>query len=126
MFEMIRPTGTKNISIFSKEYTLSIKHEDGHYIIFSSKMDDIICQTLNEAVCEYCKKIIKYKYAKTLFITCSYIEYLKEEEQIIINSLDELKPALKKLKFNAVYLIGFNYNQVQEYFLKSENISTLF
>ena len=69
---------------------------------------------------------IKYKYAKTLFITCSYIEYLKEEEQIIINSLDELKPALKKLKFNAVYLIGFNYNQVQEYFLKNENISTLF
>ena len=58
MFEMIRPTGAKNISIFSKEYTLSIKYEGGQYIIFSDKMQDQICNTINEAVCEYCKKII--------------------------------------------------------------------
>ena len=69
---------------------------------------------------------IKYKYAKTLFITSSYTEYLNKEEQIIINNLDELKPTLKKLKFNAIYLIGFSHNQVQEYFLKSEDITTLF
>ena len=31
---------------------------------------------------------IKYKYAKTLFITSSYTEYLNKEEQIIINNLD--------------------------------------
>ncbi len=69
---------------------------------------------------------IKYKYAKTLFITSSYTEYLNKEEQIIINNLDELKPTLKKLKFNAIYLIGFSHNKVQEYFLKSEDITTLF
>jgi ferrochelatase len=87
----------------------------------------IICQdikNLYEYEILYLK--IKYKYAKTLFITLSYIKYLPQEEQIIINNLDELKPMLKKLKFNAVYLIGFNYNQVQEYFLKNEHQLTLF
>ena len=87
----------------------------------------IICQdikNLYEYEILYLK--IKYKYAKTLFITLSYIKYLPQEEQIIINNLDELKPMLKKLKFNAVYLIGFNYNQVQEYFLRNEHQLTLF
>ena len=87
----------------------------------------IICQDLknlydNEIL--YIK--IKYKYAKTIFITSEYIEYLKKDEQIIINELDELKPILRKLKFNAIYLTGFNYNQVQEYFLQSEKTITLF
>lgn len=87
----------------------------------------IICQdikNLYEYEILYLK--IKYKYAKTLFITLSCIKYLPQEEQIIINNLDELKPMLKKLKFNAVYLIGFNYNQVQEYFLRNEHQLTLF
>ncbi len=69
---------------------------------------------------------IKYKYAKTIFITSEYIDYLKKDEQIIINNLDELKPILRKLKFNAIYLMGFNYTQVQTYLLKSENPLTLF
>jgi hypothetical protein len=68
----------------------------------------------------------KYKYARTIFITTNYTEYLKEDEQIIIKELDELKPILKKIKFNAIYLMGFNYNQVQEYLLKSEKSLTLF
>ena len=87
----------------------------------------IICQdikSLYEYEILYLK--IKYKYAQTLFISLSYIKYLPQEEQIIINNLDELKPMLKKLKFNAVYLIGFNYNQVQEYFLRNEHQLTLF
>ena len=87
----------------------------------------IICQDIkglyeNEIL--YIK--IKYKYAKTVFITSEYIEFLKTDEQIVINNLDELKPMLRKSKFNAVYLIGFNYNQVQEYFLQTEKTSTLF
>lgn len=69
---------------------------------------------------------IKYKYAKTIFISSEYVQYLKEDEQIIIKELNELKPILRKIKFNAVYLTGFSYNQVQEYFLQSEKISTLF
>jgi hypothetical protein len=87
----------------------------------------IICQDIkslydNEIL--YIK--IKYKYAKTIFITSEYIECLKKDEQILIKELDELKPILRKSKFNAVYLIGFNYNQVQEYFLQSEKTLTLF
>ena len=87
----------------------------------------IICQDIkglyeNEIL--YIKT--KYKYAKAVFITSEYIEFLKTDEQIVINNLDELKPMLRKSKFNAVYLIGFNYNQVQEYFLQTEKTSTLF
>jgi len=87
----------------------------------------ILCQDIKELYeYEILYLKIKYKYAKTLFITSQYVHYLKEDEQILINNLDELKPMLKKLKFNAIYLIGFNHNQVQEHLLKSEHISTLF
>ena len=87
----------------------------------------IICQNnkdLYENEISYVKK--KYKYAKTIFISTYYIEYLSEYEQIIINDLEELKPILRKLKFNAVYIIGFNYKEIYEYLIKSEKISTLF
>lgn len=87
----------------------------------------ILCQDIKELYeYEILYLKIKYKYAKTLFITSQYVQYLKEDEQILLNNLDELKPILKKLKFNAIYLIGFNHNQVQEHLLKSEHISTLF
>ena len=58
MFDMIHPTGKKNLSIFNNEYQLNIKHHEHRYIIFSDKMDDIVCSSLNEAVVEFCKKII--------------------------------------------------------------------
>ena len=87
----------------------------------------IICQDIQSL---YANEIlymkIKYKYAKTIFITSEYIEYLKKDEQIIINTLDELRPILRKFKFNAIYLMGFNYNQVQTYILKNEKSLTLF
>ncbi len=87
----------------------------------------IICQDIQELYeneINYIRK--KYKYAKTLFINNTYIEFLKEEEQIIINDINELKSILRNLKFNCVYLMGFNYKEVQEYLLKSENHLTLF
>ena len=87
----------------------------------------IICQDIKDLYeYEILYLKIKYKYAKTIFLTSKYCEYLKEDEQIILTNLDELKPILRKLKFNAVYLIGFNYNQVQEHLLKSETLLTLF
>lgn len=87
----------------------------------------IVCQDIEELYeYEILYIKIKYKYAKTLFITANKVHYLPKNEQLLINDLEELKPILKKLKFNAIYLIGFNYNQVQEYFLKSENILSLF
>ncbi len=87
----------------------------------------IICQDIKELYeneINYIRK--KYSYAKTLFISNTYINSLKENEQIIINDISELKPILRNLKFNGIYLIGFNYKEVQEYLLKSENYLTLF
>lgn len=87
----------------------------------------IICQEDNnllEKEIRYIKK--KYNYAKTVFITNSYIELLEKDEQLIISSIDELKPILRKLRFNAVYVIGFNYKKIYDYFIKSEENSTLF
>jgi hypothetical protein len=87
----------------------------------------IICQNnkdLFENEILYIKK--KYKYAKTIFISTYHIEYLSEHEMIIIHDLEELKPILRKLKFNGVYIIGFNYKEIYEYLIKSEKISTLF
>ena len=87
----------------------------------------IICQDIKELYeneINYIRK--KYSYAKTLFISNTYIDSLKENEQIIINDISELKPILRNLKFNGIYLIGFNYKEVQEYLLKSENYLTLF
>ncbi|BAK73425.1 hypothetical protein [Arcobacter sp. L] len=68
----------------------------------------------------------KYKYAKTIFISTFKLDLLKDEEQIIINNLEELKPILREIKFNAIYIIGFNYKDIYEYLLKSEKFSTLF
>ena len=87
----------------------------------------IICQNnkdLFENEILYIKK--KYKYAKTIFISTYHIEYLSEHEMIIIHDLEGLKPMLRKLKFNGVYIIGFNYKEIYEYLIKSEKISTLF
>jgi ferrochelatase len=87
----------------------------------------ILCQDIKELYeYEILYLKIKYKYAKTIFITSQYVQYLQENEQILLNNLNELKPMLKKLKFNAIYLLGFNHNQVQEHLLKNEHISTLF
>jgi hypothetical protein len=87
----------------------------------------IICQNnkdLYKNEIAYMKK--QYKYAKTIFITSSYIDYLDKDEQIIISNIEQLKPILRKLKFNGIYILGFNYKEVYEYLIKSENIQTLF
>ena len=87
----------------------------------------ILCQDIEELYeYEILYLKIKYKYAKTIFITSQYVQYLQEDEQILLDNLDELKPILKKIKFNAIYLLGFNHNQVQESLSKDENILTLF
>ena len=102
-----------------KEILMSLEYTDFCYAVKNKTNNP---KYANEIL--YMK--IKYKYAKTIFITSEYIEYLKKDEQIIINTLDELRPILRKFKFNAIYLMGFNYTQVQTYLLKSENPLTLF
>jgi hypothetical protein len=87
----------------------------------------IVCQNnkdLYENEISYIKE--KYKYAKTIFITSFYIEAISKEEQILINDIEELKPILRKVKFNGIYIIGFNYKEVYDYLIKSEKLLTLF
>ena len=87
----------------------------------------IICQNnkdLYENEISYIKK--QYKYAKTIFITSSYIDYLDKDEQLLISSIEQLKPILRKSKFNGIYIIGFNHKEVYEYLIKSEDLQTLF
>ena len=87
----------------------------------------IICQNnedLYENEISYMKK--QYKYAKNIFITSSYIDYLSKDEQILMTDIEQLKPILRKLKFNGIYILGFNYNEVYEYLIKSENIQNTF
>lgn len=67
---------------------------------------------LVEKEIEYLKK--KYKYAKILFLTTEDIIDDKNIEYTFINSLDELKPLLKKVTFNAVYFLGLSYEELYE------------
>lgn len=69
---------------------------------------------------------MKYTYAKILVVSSYYLDFLDKEEQIIINEIEELKPTLKKVKFNCIYLVGFNYNELYDYLLKEELTKSLF
>ena len=86
----------------------------------------IICQNhavLYENEISYIKN--KFKYAKTIFIASSNIN-ISNKDILIISNLEELKPLLKNNTFNGVYIIGFNYEEILEYLMKSEKLSTLF
>ncbi|MGA1939138.1 peptidoglycan synthetase [Arcobacter sp. YIC-310] len=67
----------------------------------------------------------KFKYAKTLFITSKYSQHL-EKNQIIVKTTDELKKILKKNSFNAVYVIGFTYDEIAQALQKLEKQASLF
>ena len=87
----------------------------------------IVCQN-NEDLYE--KEILhmkkKYKYAKSIFISCVTLDFLSKEEQIIINDLNEIKPLLKKYNFNGVYIIGFSFKEIYDYLIESDKTLTLF
>ena len=98
-----------------------------NHVEFGKSDKFIVCQDnkdLYEKEILYIKK--QYKYAKTIFITSEYIECLHKDEQILINSIEQLKPVLRKSKFNGIYITGFNHKEVYEYLIKSENTQTLF
>ncbi|CAM3913236.1 peptidoglycan synthetase [Arcobacter cloacae] len=86
----------------------------------------IICQNhdvLYENEIIYIKN--KFKYAKTIFIASSDIN-ISNKDTLIISNLEELKPLLKNIKFNGVYIIGFNYKDILEYLMRTEKVLTLF
>ena len=67
----------------------------------------------------------KFSYGKIIYITSSYNKYLPKE-QIILKNLTELKNTFKNNFFNAAYIFGFEFNDVQQYILKEEKEITLF
>ena len=56
----------------------------------------------------------KYSYAKILYITTKKIDDNKNIDYTFVNSLEELKPYLKKTQFNAVYFMGVSYDELFE------------
>lgn len=72
---------------------------------------------------EFIKK--NYSYAKTIYITSSFLENFKEE-QYVISNLKKLKNFLKNNKFNCAYLIGYDLQKVEKVLNNSSNTSSLF
>ena len=67
----------------------------------------------------------KYKYAKTIFIT-SYYNTTLSDNQITIKNISELKETLKDNSFNAAYLIGFDFDDINTTLIKLEKQNSLF
>lgn len=66
----------------------------------------------------------KYKYAKYIFITKNSLDFLEKNEQIVLDSYEDLKKVLKNSTFNAVYLVGFDYSKTLNFF-QQENQDNL-
>jgi ferrochelatase len=67
----------------------------------------------------------KFTYGKIIYITSSYTNFLPKD-QIILEELSEIKDILKNQSFNALYIVGFKYVDIQETLLKEEKELTLF
>lgn len=86
----------------------------------------VICQ-YNDGLVEEEVEFLhqKYKYAKTVFITSHKLDFIKEN-QIVLNDIEELKSTLKKINFNAVYLVGFEYKEIHSNLTKQDEEPSLF
>ena len=97
-----------------------------HVTDFGKSEKFVLVQENLDLITEEIKYIkTRYKYAKTIFITSSYIKSLNDE-QIVLEDLDSLKDLLKNNSYNAAYLIGFSYDKVNEYLTNIEEEVTLF
>lgn len=67
-----------------------------------------------------------FTYGKKKYISISY-ETKISKEQTILNGLNEIKEYLiNNRNFNAIYLCGFSYNEVYNFFEKKESQGSLF
>lgn len=67
----------------------------------------------------------KYKYAKTIFITSEHVESLGDEEYIL-KDINKLKEYLKTVEFNAVYILGFSFEEIFTSLNKEDEENLLF
>lgn len=95
-------------------------------IIDFGKSDKFLIAQRNLSLVQEEIKYIKshYKYATTVFISSEYIESLGKN-QVVIDSLKELRVVLKNKKFNCAYIAGFDLAKIRKTLIKPEEIPTL-
>lgn len=96
-------------------------------IEFGKSSSFIICQNNKDLIqteIAHFKK--EFNYAKTIFITKDYIDFISKDEQSIIKNINELMDILKTSTFNCAYLTCFSSKEIYEYLQKSQNNTTLF
>lgn len=96
-------------------------------LIDFGKSDKFVITQNNEKLIEnelnYLK--IRYKYAKTIFITSRYNTKL-DNNQIVINDINEIKIILKNNSFNAAYIVGYNHDDIYNSLERLEQELSLF
>jgi len=67
----------------------------------------------------------KFSYAKTVYITSTYIKNISVE-QIIVKDINKIKNVIENQSFNALYISGFKFEDIQQILLKKEKELSLF
>lgn len=67
----------------------------------------------------------KFSYAKTIYITSTYIKNISVE-QIIVKDINKIKNVIENQSFNALYISGFKFEDIQQILLKKEKELSLF
>jgi hypothetical protein len=67
----------------------------------------------------------KFTYGKIIYITSSY-NHLLPKEQIVLKNISEIKNIFKNNTFNASYIVGYDFNDIEQNLLKVEKETTLF
>lgn len=101
------------------------KHQN---IIEFGKSDTFLITQNNISLAKHEVAFIKeyFKYATKVFISNIELDFLEKDEQIIINSLEELKDILEGIEYNSAFIFGFENQKVFDYFSKPKNYPTLF
>lgn len=91
--------------IFVDKYMNILDYGKSDKFIISQKNPNLV-----ESELDYIKN--RYKYAKTIVISKTFIEGLNSE-QFVISKINTLKDFLLKKKFNCVYLIGYDISKIE-------------
>lgn len=67
----------------------------------------------------------KFTYGKIIYITSSYISSLPKE-QIILEDISKIRDVLKNTSFNASFIVGFDFEDIEINLSKKEKELTLF
>ena len=112
----------KNLNLFKTTFL-----DKGLNIVEFGKSDKFLISSnklsLVEREITYLKN--KFTYGKIIYITFSYTNFLPKE-QIILKDITKLKNILKNNSFNATFIVGFEFEEIQQILSKEESVLTLF